>query len=290
MTAPALAFNVRGKGRHYPSATVFPDLVAVPSVTNVIGVVDKPALLGWKSKHAALTGIVNARTIADEVTDLPLPDDPEELHALVKAAKDARRSGTVHDFERVAYWYDVLFRAGEGARDKAVDVGNVVHGIAEALTSDAPMPDYDDVHTPYAEAFLSHITSRNLKVLMTEATVYRHGTDALGTGGWAGTFDLLAEDVDTGDRILIDHKTGRGVYREACLQLAALNHADVLLNPDGTVTPWESAERCEVWHIRPDGCTAIPVRAGADDLDAFAALARAWAWVKGGRDRGWDAA
>ena len=50
MTTPALAQNVRGKGRHYQNLQTG-DLV--PSVTNVIGILDKPALPRWSAKMVA---------------------------------------------------------------------------------------------------------------------------------------------------------------------------------------------------------------------------------------------
>lgn len=49
MTTPALAENVKGKGRHYRT----PDGELVPSVTNVIGILDKPALPRWAAKLVA---------------------------------------------------------------------------------------------------------------------------------------------------------------------------------------------------------------------------------------------
>ena len=52
MTEPALAQNVRGKGRHYAHPTTG-DLV--PSVTNIISVLDKPALPRWSAKMVAET-------------------------------------------------------------------------------------------------------------------------------------------------------------------------------------------------------------------------------------------
>jgi hypothetical protein len=51
VTTPALAQNVRGKGRHYLAA----DGELVPSVTNVIGILDKPALPRWSAKMVAET-------------------------------------------------------------------------------------------------------------------------------------------------------------------------------------------------------------------------------------------
>lgn len=52
MTAPALAQDVRGKGRHYQNPKTG-DLV--PSVTNIIGLMDKPALPRWSAKMVAET-------------------------------------------------------------------------------------------------------------------------------------------------------------------------------------------------------------------------------------------
>ena len=49
MTTPALAQNVKGKGRHYQH----PNGDMVPSVTNVIGILDKPALPRWAAKMVA---------------------------------------------------------------------------------------------------------------------------------------------------------------------------------------------------------------------------------------------
>lgn len=50
MTTPALAINVRGNGRHYrhPATEEL-----VPSVTNVLGMLNKPALVGWAAREVA---------------------------------------------------------------------------------------------------------------------------------------------------------------------------------------------------------------------------------------------
>jgi len=50
VTTPALAENVKGKGRHYKHP-VTGELV--PSVTNVIGILDKPALSRWAASEVA---------------------------------------------------------------------------------------------------------------------------------------------------------------------------------------------------------------------------------------------
>lgn len=50
MTTPALAQNVKGKGRHYQHPTTGE---LVPSVTNVLSMLAKPALVGWAAKQVA---------------------------------------------------------------------------------------------------------------------------------------------------------------------------------------------------------------------------------------------
>lgn len=50
MTTPPLAENVKGRGRHYRHP-VSGDLV--PSVTNIIGILDKPALPRWAARETA---------------------------------------------------------------------------------------------------------------------------------------------------------------------------------------------------------------------------------------------
>ena len=60
MTTPALAENVRGKGRHYRG----PDGELVPSVTNVIGILDKPALPRWAAKLVAERAMVMKHSLA----------------------------------------------------------------------------------------------------------------------------------------------------------------------------------------------------------------------------------
>ena len=61
MTTPALAENVRGKGRHYKHVQT-DDLV--PSVTNVIGILDKPALPRWSAKLVAERAAVMKHSLA----------------------------------------------------------------------------------------------------------------------------------------------------------------------------------------------------------------------------------
>jgi hypothetical protein len=50
MTTPLLAFNKRGAGRHYRHPETGEE---VPSITNILGILDKPALPRWAAKLVA---------------------------------------------------------------------------------------------------------------------------------------------------------------------------------------------------------------------------------------------
>lgn len=71
MTTPALAETIKGRGRHYRHP-ITGDLV--PSVTNILSVINKPALMGWAAKQVAIMA-ADMRTVLgdmehDEVVDL----------------------------------------------------------------------------------------------------------------------------------------------------------------------------------------------------------------------------
>ena len=70
MTTPALAENVRGRGRHYkhPNSGEL-----VPSVTNIIGILDKPALPRWAALEVAKAAASYKHSLSsledDEIVD-----------------------------------------------------------------------------------------------------------------------------------------------------------------------------------------------------------------------------
>ncbi|HEY7822823.1 MAG TPA: hypothetical protein VIG24_08325 [Acidimicrobiia bacterium] len=69
MTTPALAENVKGKGRHYRGL----DGALVPSVTNIIGIMDKPALPRWAANEVAKRAAALKRSLG-EMSDADVVD------------------------------------------------------------------------------------------------------------------------------------------------------------------------------------------------------------------------
>ena len=94
MTTPALAENVKGKGRHYRH----PNGELVPSITNIIGVLNKPALPRW----AALKVAEQAVAMRDSLPKL----DEEEAVTILKqspwrsSTRAADRAAVRHNSRR----------------------------------------------------------------------------------------------------------------------------------------------------------------------------------------------
>lgn len=93
MTTPALAENVKGKGRHYRHPFTGH---LVPSITNVIGVLNKPALPRWAAKVVAEQAVAMRESLPNL--------DPAEAVDLLKGApwrssgRAANRGTTVHAY------------------------------------------------------------------------------------------------------------------------------------------------------------------------------------------------
>jgi hypothetical protein len=123
----------------------------------------------------------------------------------------------------------------------AADLGDSIHLFAEAYLKDEPMPAYP-VEAQYSIAnLIAWIDLYKPKLIAAEVS-------KISDHGYAGTFDLLAE-ID-GEVWLLDWKTGKGVYDEVGMQLAALHFADRVLAEEPTILP--KATRFGVVHIRPD--------------------------------------
>src|SRR6266508_6904262 len=207
-----------------------------PSVTAIIsGGVPKPLLVRWAAKVAAEYAIGNL----DHLRLLPAGQAIRE----VKQAPFTKR-------------------------DTAADLGDLLHAAVEAAATGRPRPDLPDHAAGYLVGFERFVADRTPGFLLAERTVYSRRY------GYAGTFDAIATLPGLGV-VLLDVKTGRRVYPEACLQLAAYAAAEFVGDPDGrTERPMPPVDAGAVLHLRPGGYRLIPVPVGRAVLEAFlAALA-----------------
>lgn len=148
MTTPALAQNVKGKGRHYQHPTTGE---LVPSVTNVLNVLNKPALPRWAAKVVAEQAVA----MRDSLTKL---DEAEAI--------------------------DILKGSPWRNSTRAADRGTTIHAYLEARLSGLEPKDVSGEAARYQAAADAFLEEWNPKPLHIEQTVF--GPDYAGTGDlWA---------------------------------------------------------------------------------------------------------
>jgi hypothetical protein len=103
---------------------------------------------------------------------------------------------------------------------------------------------------------------------------------------YAGTADAWAvfgRGELAGARVLLDIKTGRGVYDSTALQLTAYRHCD-LWQPDGPDSEQElpPVDAVVVAHILPDTVRLLPVDADALQFRQFQYLLQTTHWLDAG--------
>jgi hypothetical protein len=236
MTTPKLAESVRGRGRHYRH----PELdELLPSVTNIISILDKPALPRWAAKLVA-------EQAAAMKTSLPNLED-EEIITILKGAP--WRSST-----------------------RAADRGTDIHEWLEMRLLDFPdemIPELEGEAVAFragAQAWLDSMDG--MEPLHTEVTLF--------ADRYAGTVDAIILHND--QRWMIDFKTSKAVYPEAALQLAALNMCDLAMIEDKP-EDFEPCERLAVVRIGKDGKFEMKeVFDEGAHQDAFIAALDLWTW------------
>lgn len=205
------------------------------SVTTIIGGgVPKPALKAW-----------GERTVAEMAFDN------------INTWRHMKRDEAV----------DWLKRSPFRTTNKAAELGSSIHDYAEAHVLGKPMPEPTVEQRPYLEALYRFLDDHTPSYQMTEATVYNREHN------YAGTLDLIAEIPGLG-LTLADYKSGKGVYGEVALQLAAYRFAEFVGMPNGDEVPMPEVDSCAVVHLTPDGYELIPVDAGLEEFRTFLYAAR----------------
>ena len=158
---------------HNPGETL-----VLPSVTTVLRVVNKPALLYWAANQVSNYAIENHA----EIGKLLEKDDRDGAYRLLKGSPWSKR-------------------------DKAADVGTQVHDLIEkAILEGKDSPSLVDVPVkavPYVQAFQSFVENYEGSFEASEMTVFNL------THGYAGTLDALWK-TPKGQIGALDWKTRQG--------------------------------------------------------------------------------
>jgi hypothetical protein len=216
-----------------------------PSVTTILGIKDKPALVGWAKRETAACAVRNL----------------DVLEAMVRSGGSQAA-------------VDWLKRIPDYARDASADLGSAVHAAAEAIARGQSGPVAEEVGpfiAAYRRDFLETFQPRFIAVeAMVCSERYEYG----------GTADAFAE-ID-GEIWLLDYKTGAGVYPDTALQLGGLARAQFIGYPgDPTQYPVPYATRFGVVHIRPEGAPLLPVVVDRETVSAFLDARRLYGWDQG---------
>lgn len=235
-------------GRYYDT----PD-GTYPSVTTVLSVIGKPALINWAGKvERELVMGVSADLYAD-VSGTP------KMSRLAWLTTMEQRLGKQRAHQRL------LAKAGE--------IGSQTHALiewtlrAKLCQQPGPSPHITDKAQWAFMVFEDWAKSVSLKPILVEQIVWSN------KHGFAGTMDLLAE-VE-GKLTVVDFKTGKAVYPEAHLQNAAYRSA---LREMGHADPVQGI----IVRLPKDEKDPEPQAVLADDestsFDAFLNAKKLWEW------------
>lgn len=167
--------------------------------------------------------------------------------------------------------------AWQRTRDAAAGKGTTIHRIAEQLSHGVEV-DKPAGLEGHIEACVRFLDSYDVTPVISEATIVNRAIP------YAGTLDLVADLL--GHRYLLDWKTGKSVYAEAALQLAAYAHAEHYLDKAGLEQPFADlcVERGAVVHLRADGYDVYPMQIGEAPFNLFRHAAWVGRWVKWDKD------
>lgn len=173
---------------------------------------------------------------------------------------------------------------------QAIARGRRIHAMAEKIAH-GDRPEIPTDIAPVVQAVADMLDTYKLETVATEVSVgsldYRY----------AGTADAIVHSPRWGN-VLVDYKTGSGVYAEVGLQLAAYRYADVGLFPrtvvgprGGVRTEWDERpmpeiNHCMAVHVHTTDVELVPVKAGGEQFSAFLSLLDVFSgWVL---KTGWD--
>ena len=187
-TAPTQVTAPTG-GRHYEI-----DGVRYPSVTTILKVVNKPALVPWAKKVALEKVREELQERVTRPAHAPTELDDEWLDEVIAAAK--KRTDEI--------------------RDEAASIGTRSHEVIEDFlkTGELPLSKIDRDIVPVIESFTNWWYVSGLKFHASEMVVVSK------VHGYAGTLDVVAID-ERGEHCVIDIKTSNGIYPEMAMQVAA---------------------------------------------------------------------
>jgi hypothetical protein len=156
--------------------------------------------------------------------------------------------------------------------DEAKDMGSRIHELTELLDAKKDTGPMTPTEALRVEHYRTWRDASGWDLKVREAVLVNPEL------GFGGTLDILARDRD-GRSVLADIKTGKGVYKESILQLAAYGLA-TFIQPEGasTVSRMPKVDRYAILHVTAKGVREIEIPIGDEDRSAFLACMDLTRW------------
>lgn len=270
------------------------DDITLWSVTSIIGVLDKPALLYWAAAEAGKAAVASAKSLQARV-------DEEGEDAVIKWLRDA------------------MYRRPKD-RLSAAKLGTCFHAAAEAYALTGVRPDDEQIGqlvikegganfegtgheigvvNDMLDQFDGWLQRATPEYMATEVCVFSPTYAVAGTAD--GFFKLdgvpLIFDIKTSRDQFDGRGKQKGPYPEVALQLAAYRHAEMaavwrprrtekfrrryyLLSPEEQqlAVPVPEVEGGVCLHVTPGSCDSYPVRCDQDVYRSFLFVLEAARW------------
>lgn len=186
------------------------------------------------------------------------------------AARKRKKLATFTKIPDAKEWLlDEHYKAKDNS---AANLGSTVHALCERISLGEHPENIPEDALPFVGAFNEFLMKYEPTILETEVTIFSK------THGYAGTADAFM--AINGRTYVCDYKTGKSVYPEAALQMAAYRYGDFLGRPDGSEDPIPKVDGALVLHVRPEGVKVIPVNSGPDTFDTFLSALDIFRWQK----------
>ena len=185
--------------------------------------------------------------------------------------------------EDVDAFEDAVRGDADAKRWEGAELGTAVHAAIEDVIRDGALPPEHDVSYPYVKQWLAWREEFQPRLSQIEVTLWSRRF------GYAGTIDALAHFGD--HAVLLDWKSGKRVYADYSLQLAAYARCDEMILPlvddPDPLTPehWAAEPLPEITgayvvHLQPDDYSMVPVDISDTVFGYFTALLDLMPWDK----------
>jgi hypothetical protein len=214
------------------------------SVTTILQAVPKPALINWAKKFTAEYAVEHISA----------------LNELIAADPD----GAVDWLKGAAY----------RDRNRKAEIGSQIHAASEAYVLGKPFPKWPATIEKQMLAFERFLADYEPEFSMTEASVYNRSER------YAGTLDGI---VTIDGRVLVgDIKSGKAIYPEVALQLAAYRFAEFIGAPDGSEKAMYPTDGAFALHLPAEGGSydVVDVRADEEVFKAFLYMRESFRWME----------